>query len=253
MADEKGTASNPWRHSDFTTLTYTNADGVEVPYPMTRYANTTVVQNSDGDILDEDEYDKDMDVGFTNPNLHRRVDVEYYDGDINPNILDSESDYYNSQGFLVYRIPLLQDLIIGQTYTLQLWDVHLVYTDEISGEFKDNIFFSWGNFPDTELTLEVTGGYSSYLKLTFVVTSDNRPSEYTDKWVYIYGGIPAELEPNQRFVSIGQWKLEQGDSATPLYKEIAPKQYELEIHGTNSYRTTTITTHDEESTTTEIP
>ena len=38
-----------------------------------------------------------------------------------------------------------------------------------------------------------------------------------------------------------------------LNKEIAPRDYDITLQGVNSYRTTTHTVHDEESTTVEIP
>jgi hypothetical protein len=46
---------------------------------------------------------------------------------------------------------------------------------------------------------------------------------------------------------------EPPEAENPLDQELAPREYSLEIHGTNSYRTTTITVHDEDSTTSEIP
>lgn len=44
------------------------------------------------------------------------------------------------------------------------------------------------------------------------------------------------------------------NESTPLDEgEIKPDTYELTVQGVSSYRTTTHTIHDEESTTTEIP
>lgn len=119
-----------WTRSDFENLQYiagydtsTNPPTpIYKPYPSTVYQKTTVVQDSDGNILEQSEYVNDIVTGFTNPNLHRRVDAH-----------------------------------------------------------------------------------------------------------------EPEHEDNQ------------------LNQELAPREYTLEIKGTNSYRTTTITVHDEESTTTEIP
>ena len=43
------------------------------------------------------------------------------------------------------------------------------------------------------------------------------------------------------------------ETENPLNKELAPREYTLQIHGVDSYRTTEIFVHDEESITTEIP
>ena len=80
----KGDVNDPWTRSDFENLQYiagydtsTNPPTpIYKPYPTSTYQHTTVIQDSDGNILDQDEYDKDMVVGFTNPNLHRRVDIK---------------------------------------------------------------------------------------------------------------------------------------------------------------------------------
>jgi len=110
-----------YTESDLQNLTYTDADGNEVPYPIAG-AGSGWVQTEDGTIEDQIAYDKDQVTGFTNPNLHRRIDPH-------------------------------------------------------EPKHEDN----------------------------------------------------------------------------PLNQELAPREYRLEIKGTNSYRTTTITVHDEESTTSEIP
>lgn len=61
---------------DLSNLTYTDASGNEVPFPSIGYSKTKVVERSDGTVLDPEDYARDQVTGFTNPNLHRRVDIK---------------------------------------------------------------------------------------------------------------------------------------------------------------------------------
>lgn len=131
-----GTAENPVRQKHLQELTYTDSDGVVHPYPIMTQGPSTVVMKADGTILDQDAYYMDTVVGYTNPNLHRRVDPQ-------------------------------------------------------------------------------------------------KPPEPTDP-----NYDPTDPKSVDR---------------SYLNQELEPRKYNLEIHGVHSYRTTTYTVHDEESTTTEIP
>lgn len=119
---------------DLQNLTY----GVDhKAYTATGQGSSTVIQDSSGTILDADAYDRDINAGFTNPNLHRRVDI--------------------------------QD--------------------------------------------------------------------------------PPELVPDPNYDPTDPESVDR----SYLNKELAPHKIDIAIRGTNSYRTTTYTVHNEESTTTEIP
>lgn len=70
-----GTAENPVRQKHLQELTYIDADGIEHPYPSYGQGPHRIVLKADGTIVDQDAYDKDV-IGFTNPNLHRRVNPQ---------------------------------------------------------------------------------------------------------------------------------------------------------------------------------
>ena len=71
-----------FRETELQNLTYTDLDGNEIPFPSTG-CKPGVVQASDGTIVDQVAYDKDV-AGFTNPNLHRRIDPQEPEQDENP-------------------------------------------------------------------------------------------------------------------------------------------------------------------------
>lgn len=234
---------------DLQNLTY-GAD--HKAYPATGQGSSTVIQDSSGTILDADAYDRDINVGFTNPNLHRRVDIQDPETNVNQNLLGSVPNFYESDGFLVYQIPLVENLIAGKEYTLQLWNVNISYID-VTPSADKRLFVFWGGRENYECVVEVPDGHVGHAILTFVANNSVSPKESNNLWINIYDGFAVELEPNQRNIRIGCWKLELGHTATPLIKELAPHKIDIAIRGTNSYRTTTYTVHNEESTTTEIP
>ena len=53
-------------------LTYTDSAGIEHQFPSASHGFGTV-QKTDGTIVDPLAFKKDQEIGFTNPNLHRRI------------------------------------------------------------------------------------------------------------------------------------------------------------------------------------
>ena len=232
-------------------LTYTDSSGEVHPYPFPG-AGAGVVQDFDGTVVDQLAYEKDQDVGFTHPNLHRRIVRQDPETDVNSNLLGSVPNFYESDEFLVYQIPLTENLIAGKEYTLQLWDVNISYIDVMPSEGR-RLFVFWGGKKNYECAVEVPDGHVDHAVITFVANNSVNLEESNNLWINIYDGFAMELASNQRNIRIGCWKLELGSTATPLNKELAPREYTLQIHGVDSYRTTEIFVHDEESITTEIP
>lgn len=251
-----------WTRSDFENLQYiagydtsTNPPTpIYKPYPSTVYQKTTVVQDSDGNILNQSEYDNDIVTGFTNPNLHRRVDAHEPEQNVNPNLLESTPIEYMPGEICIYTIPLTEPLVAGQKYTIQLWDVNISYEDVVVESDEPRILISptFNRTFNFQCILYVQNGHTDYLSGTFVASDGYYPVKNSTS-LDICSDVPERLDYGICHLSIGGWKLEKGEVATSLYDEVAPRQYDLEVRGVNSYRTTTITVHDEESTTTEIP
>ena len=62
--------------SDLQNLEYILPDESRHKYPIYGQGPHKVVVDKDGNVIDTLAYTKDIDVGFTNPNLHRRVDPQ---------------------------------------------------------------------------------------------------------------------------------------------------------------------------------
>lgn len=69
-----GDIRNPVRRDDLESLEFLDSDGSTHMYPVYGQGPHRTVITKDGEIIDPSEYNKDMVVRFTNPNLHRRVD-----------------------------------------------------------------------------------------------------------------------------------------------------------------------------------
>ena len=97
------------RPSDYQHLTYIDAEGNEKPYPYMNHFTT---------VVDDDSIEKRRDnIGFTNPNLHRRVDPQ------DPEVADN---------------PLNQE-IEPRTYNLQIQGVHSYRTTELHVHDENSI------------------------------------------------------------------------------------------------------------------
>lgn len=229
-------------------LTYKDSAGNVRPFPA--YGRGAgVVQKSDGTIVDPIAYDKDINIGFTNPNLHRRIDIHDPETEVNPNLLSSAPLNYMPTEYCAYQLALINNMIAGQKYTVQFWGVDISNSGKTSDQLGLSIY--WGGALNDECDFTVEGGHADYLVKTFIAQNNDSVSDSNNLWLNIYNSTP--YVSGEYNLSIKYWKLEQGEIATPLDREYEPREYSLEIHGTNSYRTTTITVHDEDSTTSEIP
>ena len=79
-----GDAKTPVRQHDMDNMTYVDSEGIRQPYPMWGQGRHSVVMKNDGTVLEPVAKAKD-DLGFTNPNLHRRVDPQAPPDPTDPN------------------------------------------------------------------------------------------------------------------------------------------------------------------------
>lgn len=70
-----GDKDNPVTRESLESLTYRDSNNEEHPYPVFHQGPHTIVLKADGTIVDDEAYKKDQ-LGFTHPNLHRRVDPQ---------------------------------------------------------------------------------------------------------------------------------------------------------------------------------
>ena len=74
-----GDKNHPVKRDDLENIVYHDSEGNELIYPVYGQGpHRTVARIVDGstEVFDQLAYDKDQNVGFTSPNLHRRVDPQ---------------------------------------------------------------------------------------------------------------------------------------------------------------------------------
>ena len=108
-----------------------------------------------------------------------------------------------------YRIPLAENLIAGETYTLQLWGVK--FTNTPAG---GTVAAYWGGGSNS-LTGSLTPNSSGYVVKTFTVTqamADRNP-DGKHWYINLYNSVPSDSK-TARNMTLERWKLEKGNKAT---------------------------------------
>ena len=218
-----------------------------------------------------EELDRDT-KGFTSPNLHRRIDPKAPNPASNLRISVDAEPVYNSKGELVgiYNFPIIS----GKFYRCRAWAT-------VSRDDKFHVQnYSAGNVDWTthrETYGSVWGSGDTIIYTDFPLYSDSdiliRSPGYLTEYTDIIDRCDKEFEnffvntrgvyfDNSRFQKFFGYMVSQAPTrfkynVTCMYidcnTEQLPRNYILSINGLNSYRTTTINYHDEESTTVEIP
>lgn len=147
--------------------------------------------------------------------LHYKLD------DPNPNLLLSTPKSYTPNSYCGYQLNFTENLVSGQTYTLQLWDVLVEHSAKTAAEM--NLCAYWGggsvvlknfNGASNFEILRDHYAYSSHLVATFTISSSQASGNgATNAWFNMYnsvGWVNGTVN-----MHIGAWKLEKGNIATP--------------------------------------
>lgn len=146
-------------------------------------------------------------INATDGNLSNSVTIggkdqsEYLNSNVQiGNLLRLTPKLYEKNEYLAYQLNLTENLISGETYTIQFWGMSL-------DDNSEGIELFWGGHV-IPLTLEPLypdeNGYLSYTFKATLVTSNNA-------WINVYN-VPEE-EHNNKNISIVRWKLEKGSIA----------------------------------------
>lgn len=115
--------------------------------------------------------------------------------------------------YLAYQIPITEKLIIGQTYTLQLWDINISNSAKQASELNAAVF-AGGGYNMLQNVTGYTNGHADYKALTFIVpTGIARPADLDNLYLNIYNS-PGQVSGATMNLTIGKWKLEKGNRAT---------------------------------------
>lgn len=143
--------------------------------------------------------------------LHYKLDGTH--SGVGENLLRTTPLTYTPADYRSYKVNLTENLVKGDTYTFQAWDVDVSHTGKTEAQIGFGLW--WGgssvNLFSLLGTSYFTDGHADYICKTF--TAPNSTHAQTENaWIEIYNS-PANND-GTRFMSIGKWKLEKGSKAT---------------------------------------
>lgn len=119
------------------------------------------------------------------------------------NLLLATPKEHNATAYRIYQLALSENLVVGETYTLQFWGVSL---DSNSTGLRPY----WGGESNV-LTPLTKPDSSGYWVQTFTVGTPSSSTGAANKWLNIYNVPSGHTGANG---SISKWKLEKGNKAT---------------------------------------
>lgn len=146
--------------------------------------------------------------------LHYKLDGIL--GGLNPNLFKSIPKAYSSSSYGAYDLYLTENLVEGETYTVQLWDITISHTGKIAGN-NLGISLYWGggsvNLGSWSGSIFSTG-HADYVSKTITITSTQAShTQAANAWLRLYNSVP--LVDGTKYMKIGKWKIEKGSIATP--------------------------------------
>jgi len=131
------------------------------------------------------------------------------------NLLRSTPKSITPTTYLACQLNMTENLVSGQTYTLQLWDVNVSHSNKTADQL--GVAFYWGGgsikLGTWTGTSYFTDGHADHLTKTFTITSSQASDTgATNAWLNLYNSYPQASGTMN--LSIGKWKLEKGSTAT---------------------------------------
>lgn len=137
------------------------------------------------------------------------------------NLLKSTPKSYNSGSYCAYQFNLTANMVAGQKYTMQLWDVNVAHSGKTSDQLS--VYVYWGGGMNSECSWKVPTGHADYLVATFTAQNGGSASDANNLWLNIYNSVPSAS--GTMSMSIGRWKLESGEVATSYLPATTDTEY----------------------------
>lgn len=168
------------------------------------------------------------------------------------NYLQAEPKSHSASAYGAYDLYVTEPLEVGQTYTLQLWNVDVSHSAKTQEQLNVAVFYCGGSqtFGKWQGTEYFDNGHADHLVLTFTPNTINinhsDVTNATKKFIRLYNSVPSVS--GTMYMSVGGWKLEKGNRATDwtpapedLQADIDALQPELIVgtHGTTATATWT--------------
>ena len=130
------------------------------------------------------------------------------------NMMMSMPDVYNPNNYGAYTISLSENLVAGQTYTLQLWDVDISNTGKTPEQLAPHIYWGGGYVRLVNGAGSFTTGHADYFTSTFTITAEQASGQGATNALIVIYNSPSNVT-STKYMHIRRWKLEKGSVATP--------------------------------------
>ena len=134
------------------------------------------------------------------------------------NYLRKNPKAYTASAYGAYDLYVTEPLEVGQTYTLQLWNVDVSHSAKTQEQLNVAVYYcgSSQTFGKWQGSGFFTNGHADHLTLTFTPTETQ--INHTDvqnavkKFIRLYNSVPSAT--GTMSMTVGGWKLEKGNRAT---------------------------------------
>lgn len=142
----------------------------------------------------------------------------------NENLSISTPKYLNHGAYNAYQFSLTENLVAGNKYTIQLWDVDVSHSEKTESQLGISVY--WGGGSVSLCTWRGTGyfvnGHADHLIMTFTAPESTN-STTANAWLNIYNSV--SYVAGTLYMNIGRWKLEKGEVATSWIPSSADDMY----------------------------
>ena len=140
--------------------------------------------------------------------LHYPLSREGFGDD---NMLKSSPKRNMPNTYLAYQLYLSENLVGGQSYTMQIWDVDISHTGKTSEQLCASVY--WGSGYNALFNFYIPSGHTDHMAISFTApTSPTRPEDAKNLWLEVYNSPPSASGTLN--MTIGCWKLEKGTTST---------------------------------------
>lgn len=148
------------------------------------------------------------------------------------NLLKTTPKSYTPTAYCGYQAEMSENMVRGDTYTMQFWDVDVSHTGKTDADLGLDIYWGGGSIRLFTLhgTDHFTNGHADYLCYTFTASTSTH-STTDNAWLNIYNSTPQA--DGTRNMHIGRWKLEKGSVATPWQPNSLDTEYDTMGWGDN--------------------
>lgn len=156
----------------------------------------------------------------------------------NENLSISTPKYLNHNVYNAYQFSLTENLVSGNKYTIQLWDVDVSHSEKTESQLGVSVY--WGGGSIYLCAWHGTGyfvnGHADHLSMTFTAPNSTH-STTANAWLNLYNSVG--YVAGTMNMKIGRWKLEKGSTPTPWLPAKTDDMYpdwELDVaHDSSGY------------------